>query len=67
MRAGSRSAPFTSLPNLDLGRTQSASFVDLTGDGHADVLITEDDAFSWYPSLAEEGFGPAERVAPGAR
>lgn len=31
-------------------------FVDLTGDGHADVLITEDDVFTWYPSLAEEGF-----------
>jgi hypothetical protein len=25
-------------------------FVDLTGDGHADILITEDEAFTWYPS-----------------
>src|SRR5262249_10778108 len=33
------------------------------GDGHADVLITEDDAFVWHPSLAEEGFGPSRRVA----
>ena len=38
-------------------------FVDLDGDGHADVLITEDDAFVWHASLAEEGFGPARRVA----
>ena len=37
-------------------------FVDLDGDGHADVLITEDEAFTWHPSLAEEGFGLAERV-----
>lgn len=37
-------------------------FVDLDGDGHADVLITEDEAFTWHPSLAEEGFGPAERL-----
>src|SRR5262249_60967203 len=28
----------------------------------ADILITEDDVFWWYPSLAEDGFGPAERV-----
>ena len=37
-------------------------FVDLDGDGHADVLITEDDAFVWHASLAEDGFGPARRV-----
>jgi RHS repeat-associated protein len=35
-------------------------FIDLTGDGHADVLITEDEAFRWYPSLAEDGFAAAE-------
>ena len=38
-------------------------FVDLDGDGHADVLITENDALVWHASLAEEGFGPARRVA----
>jgi RHS repeat-associated protein len=37
-------------------------FIDLDGDGHADVLITEDDAFIWHASLAREGFGPAQRV-----
>ncbi len=41
-------------PNLKL--------VDLDGDGHADVLIAEDDAFVWHVSLAEDGFGPAQRV-----
>jgi hypothetical protein len=41
-------------PNLRL--------VDLNGDGHADVLITEHEVFTWYPSLAEEGFGPARQV-----
>ena len=30
-------------------------FVDLNGDGHADVLVTEHDVFSWDPSLAEPG------------
>ena len=37
--------------------------VDLNGDGLADVLLTEDDAFTWFAWLAEDGFGPAERVA----
>ena len=37
-------------------------FLDLTGDGHADIIITEDEAFTWYESLAEAGFSPGERV-----
>ena len=36
--------------------------VDLDGDGLADVLITGDDAFTWYPSLGYEGFGRARRA-----
>lgn len=54
--------PFTSRLNHDL-RDPNLKFVDLDGDGHADVLVTEDDAFVWHASLAEEGFGPARRVA----
>jgi RHS repeat-associated protein len=38
-------------------------FLDLTGDGLADVLITEDAAFRWHPSLREKGFGEAVRIA----
>ena len=37
-------------------------FVDLTGDGHADVLITEDDALHLAPVAGRGGFGPAQRV-----
>ncbi len=55
-------SPFTSLPRLDWG-DPNLKFVDLTGDGHADVLVSEDDAFTWYASLGELGFGPSERVA----
>jgi RHS repeat-associated protein len=54
--------PFTSRLNRDM-QDPNLKFVDLDGDGHADVLITEDDAFVWHPSLAEEGFGPAHRVS----
>ena len=53
--------PLPSLPNLDWNEP-NLRFVDLTGDGHADILITEDEALIWYPSLAEEGFGEAIRI-----
>jgi RHS repeat-associated protein len=52
---------FTSLPVLDWNNP-NLRFVDLTGDGHADILISDDEAFCWHPSLAEAGFGPPERV-----
>ena len=54
--------PFESLPNVDWSNP-NLKFVDLTGDGHADVLISEDEAFCWHPSLSEAGFGPIERIS----
>ncbi|HUT72080.1 MAG TPA: SpvB/TcaC N-terminal domain-containing protein [Desulfatiglandales bacterium] len=53
--------PFVSSPQINW-RDPNLRLVDLTGDGHADVLITEDEVFTWYLSRAEEGFGPAESV-----
>lgn len=52
---------FQSLPNLDFN-SPNVRFVDLTGDGLADILITEDQAFVWHESLGEDGFGPGQRV-----
>lgn len=54
--------PFTSRLDRAMG-DPNLKFVDLDGDGHADVLITEQDAFVWHPSLAEKGFGAARRIA----
>jgi len=53
--------PFASLPVLDW-QNPNLKFVDLTGDGHADLLISQDDAFWWHTSLAAAGFGPGQRV-----
>jgi RHS repeat-associated protein len=54
--------PFTARLNRNMS-DPNLKFVDLDGDGHADVLISEDDAFIWHASLGEDGFGPAQRVA----
>jgi RHS repeat-associated protein len=53
--------PLPSAPNIDWN-DPNLRFVDLDGDGHADVLITENDVFTWFPSLAEAGFGSPIRV-----
>jgi RHS repeat-associated protein len=52
---------FNLLPDVPW-KEPNLRFVDLDGDGHADLLITEDRVFTWYPSLADEGFGPARKV-----
>ncbi len=52
---------FTDIPNIDWNDPNMRS-LDLDGDGIADLLITENDCFVWYPSKAKDGFDPARRV-----
>ena len=52
---------FTVFPNLD-PTDPNLRFIDLDGDGHLDILISEDNCFRWHPSLAEDGFGEAALV-----
>ena len=53
--------PFEVTPNIALD-DPNVKFIDLTGDGQADILVTEDDVLTWYPSLGESGFGQATRI-----
>jgi hypothetical protein len=56
--------PFTSLrsaPNLDW-TDPNLRMIDVDGDGFSDVLITEQDALTYYPSLARFGFGAPVKV-----
>ncbi len=53
--------PFHSIPNLDWN-DPNLRWIDLNGDGHADILISEHEVFVWYPSKAEEGFGDSAIV-----
>ncbi|MFZ4699194.1 MAG: SpvB/TcaC N-terminal domain-containing protein, partial [Candidatus Methylumidiphilus sp.] len=53
--------PFLTWPNVDT-RDPNLKWIDLTGDGRPDLLISEDQAFVWHESLGEAGFGPAQRL-----
>ncbi len=53
--------PFLSLPIINW-QDPNLRFLDLTGDGHADAVITEQEVFTWYPSLDKRGFDNAEHI-----
>ncbi|GAA4026851.1 SpvB/TcaC N-terminal domain-containing protein [Actimicrobium antarcticum] len=52
---------FGQVPNLDV-TDPYARLIDLTGDGKPDLLITEDQVFTWYESQGRDGFGPPRKV-----
>jgi RHS repeat-associated protein len=60
-----RHVPFANLPNINW-QDPNLRFVDLTGDGHADALLTEQEVFTWFPSLDEKGFGSARHSRQGS-
>ncbi len=53
--------PFEAVPHIDW-MDPNLRFVDLDGDGLADVLITEQDVFTWYRSRGRAGLEPVRRV-----
>jgi RHS repeat-associated protein len=59
--AWERFTPFRATANINT-KDPNLRFVDVTGDGFPDILISEDTVFTWYESLAKEGFAPAART-----
>jgi RHS repeat-associated protein len=53
--------PFRSFPLVDF-TSADVRLADLSGDGLADILITDDEAITWHRSLGDGGFGEAVRV-----
>ncbi len=46
---------FKALPNIDFG-DKNTRMLDLNGDGKPEIVISEDNVFTWYPSVGREGF-----------
>lgn len=57
-------SPFDSWPNIDL-RQPNVQYIDLTGDGIADIMVTEDNAISWFQSLGRGGYARARHAFHG--
>lgn len=53
---------FENLPNINMGDS-NARMIDLNGDGRPEVLITEDNIFTWYESTGRKGFTQAYKTA----
>jgi RHS repeat-associated protein len=52
---------FAASPVLDAA--DSPAWLDLNGDGQADLVLSKQDRFTWYPSKGKEGFGEAIELA----
>ncbi|MEJ1928684.1 SpvB/TcaC N-terminal domain-containing protein, partial [Nostoc sp. NIES-2111] len=56
--------PFESLPTVDFA-AQGLRFVDLTGDGRADILLIENEVFKVFESLGRQGYGASRTLMQG--
>lgn len=53
--------PFQALPTIDFA-DPNTRMLDLNGDGKPEVVISEDQVFTWYPSKGREGYAPAQKT-----
>lgn len=47
--------PFVSIPNRDW-KGANTRFIDLNGDGKAELVVSEENVFLWYEGLGKEGY-----------
>jgi len=52
---------FKSLPNIDFGDANTR-MLDLDGDGKPEVVISEEDVFTWYGSEGRNGYSAARKT-----
>ncbi len=52
---------FKSVPNIDFGDANTR-MLDLNGDGRPEVVISENNVFTWYASEGREGFAAARKT-----
>ncbi|NOU20146.1 MAG: insecticidal toxin complex protein [Bacteroidales bacterium] len=52
---------FKALPNINFGDANTR-MLDLNGDGKPDVVISEDNVFTWYASEGRDGFAAAQKT-----
>lgn len=55
---------FRQVPNINQ-KDANTKLIDLNGDGKPDLLISEDDIFTWYPSKGKQGYGEAQKIIKG--
>jgi RHS repeat-associated protein len=60
--AWKRFTPYESFPGF-APQNSNVRMVDLTGDGRADALLTEDRQFLWFECLGEKGFARPQSIA----
>ncbi|HMR19403.1 MAG TPA: SpvB/TcaC N-terminal domain-containing protein, partial [Sphingobacterium sp.] len=53
---------FKTLPNIDFGDPNTRMF-DLNGDGKPEIVISEDNVFTWYASDGRDGYAPTQKTA----
>ncbi len=52
---------FSEMPTIDF-QDRNLRIIDLDGDGRPDLLVSEDQAFRWYPSIGEKGYTAGRNV-----
>jgi len=52
---------FKYMPNIDFGDANTR-MLDLNGDGKPEVVISEDQVFTWYTSEGRDGYAPARKT-----
>ena len=53
---------FREMPNIDF-ENANTRLIDLNGDGKPEVVISEDQVFTWYASEGKEGYSEARKTA----